>query len=47
MQELEHLCMMMRGVQKQSSQTMASAMRGIFKSDPRTRSEFLDLLKRP
>ena len=45
--EAAHLCMMMRGVQKQSSQTMTSAMRGIFKSDPRTRSEFLDLLKRP
>jgi GTP cyclohydrolase IA len=45
--EASHLCMMMRGVQKQHSQTVTSAMRGIFKDDPRTRSEFLDLLKHP
>lgn len=39
-----HLCMMMRGIEKQRSETVTSAMRGIFKTDPRTRSEFLDLL---
>jgi GTP cyclohydrolase I len=43
--EASHLCMMMRGVEKQSSRTMTSAMRGLFKSDPRTRSEFLNLIK--
>lgn len=39
-----HMCMMMRGVQKQNSITTTSAMHGIFKSDARTRSEFLDLI---
>jgi GTP cyclohydrolase I len=43
--EASHLCLMMRGVQKQSSQTLTSAMRGSFKTDSRTRAEFLDLLK--
>jgi GTP cyclohydrolase I len=41
--EGQHLCMMMRGVQKQDSSTVTSAMRGTFKSDPRTRSEFISL----
>ncbi len=41
--EGQHLCMMMRGVQKQDSSTVTSAMRGSFKRDPRTRSEFLNL----
>jgi GTP cyclohydrolase I len=41
--EGQHLCMMMRGVQKQDSWTVTSAMRGTFKKDPRTRSEFLNL----
>lgn len=40
--EAQHLCMMMRGVQKQASTTRTSAVRGIFKSDPRTRQEFFD-----
>jgi GTP cyclohydrolase I len=39
-----HLCMMMRGVQKQESSTVTSAMRGTFISDARTRSELLDLI---
>ena len=40
-----HLCMMMRGVEKQQSQTVTSAMRGTFRSDQRTRLEFMSLLK--
>lgn len=40
----QHFCMMMRGVQKQESSTVTSAMRGTFKSDARTRSELLDLI---
>ena len=42
--EASHFCMMMRGVQKQGSSMMTSAMRGIFKTDNRTRSEFLELI---
>jgi GTP cyclohydrolase IA len=42
--EAYHMCMMMRGVQKQNSATITSAMHGIFKSDARTRSEFMDLI---
>ena len=38
-----HLCMMMRGVQKQNSTTITSAMRGAFLEDQRTRDEFLRL----
>jgi len=41
--EAYHLCMMMRGVQKQNSKTITSAMRGLFLSDQRTRDEFLRL----
>ena len=41
--EAYHLCMMMRGVQKQNSKTITSAMRGIFLEDQRTRDEFLRL----
>ncbi len=41
--EAYHLCMMMRGVEKQNSKTITSAMRGAFLSDPRTREEFLTL----
>ena len=43
--ESKHLCMMMRGVEKQNSSMMTSVMRGLFRSDPRTRGEFLSLLK--
>ena len=43
--EAAHLCMMMRGVEKQSSKTITSALRGIFRSDPRTREEFLALAR--
>ena len=41
--EASHLCMMMRGVEKQNSKTITSALRGIFRSDARTRDEFLRL----
>jgi GTP cyclohydrolase I len=41
--EAYHLCMMMRGVQKQNSKTVTSAMRGSFLEDSRTRDEFLRL----
>jgi GTP cyclohydrolase IA len=43
--EAYHLCMMMRGVQKQNSKTITSCMLGRFKSDSKTRSEFLDFIK--
>jgi GTP cyclohydrolase I len=41
--ECQHLCMMMRGVEKQNSRTISSALRGSFRDDPRTRDEFLRL----
>jgi GTP cyclohydrolase I len=41
--EAYHLCMMMRGVEKQNSKTITSAMRGLFLDDQRTRDEFLRL----
>jgi GTP cyclohydrolase I len=41
--EAYHLCMMMRGVEKQNSKTITSAVRGIFRADARTRDEFLRL----
>jgi GTP cyclohydrolase I len=41
--EAYHLCMMMRGVEKQNSKTLTSAVRGEFLRDPRTREEFLRL----
>jgi GTP cyclohydrolase IA len=44
--EASHFCMMMRGVQKQNSSTLTSAMRGIFQSDARTRMEFMELIRR-
>jgi len=45
--EAYHLCMMMRGVEKQNSKTITSAVRGLFRSDPRTREEFLSLAHAP
>ncbi len=42
--EASHLCMMMRGVEKQNSYAMTSALKGRFKSDSRTRNEFLNLI---
>ena len=44
--EASHFCMMMRGVQKQNSSTLSSAMRGVFKEDARTRVEFMELIRR-
>jgi GTP cyclohydrolase IA len=41
--EAAHLCMMMRGVEKQNSKTITSAMKGVFLEDLRTREEFLRL----
>ena len=43
--EAAHLCMMMRGIQKQNSQTLTSTMRGVFMSDERTRNELMELLR--
>ena len=43
--EASHLCMMMRGVEKQGSTTRTSAMRGLFKNDARTRQEFLEAIR--
>ncbi len=40
-----HLCMMMRGVEKQHSAATTSAMRGVFKTDAKTREEFLSLIR--
>ena len=44
--EAQHLCMMMRGVEKQHSSTVTSAMLGVFKSQLQTRNEFLSLVRR-
>jgi GTP cyclohydrolase IA len=44
--EAQHLCMMMRGVQKQNSTTVTSALRGTFRDCPMTRAEFLNLVHR-
>lgn len=42
--EASHMCMMMRGVEKQNSSAIASAVHGIFKEDARTRNEFFHLI---
>jgi len=43
--DASHLCMMMRGVQKQNSSTMTSCLLGSFREDGRTRAEFFDLVR--
>jgi GTP cyclohydrolase IA len=43
--EAEHLCMSLRGIQKPGSRTVTSALRGLIKDDPRTRQEFLSLVR--
>lgn len=42
--ESKHLCMVMRGVQKQSSYAITSSLRGEFETDPKTRAEFMNLI---
>lgn len=44
--EAYHMCMMMRGVEKQNSFTITSSMLGSFRDDPKTRNEFLNLISR-
>ena len=44
--EAQHLCMMMRGVEKQNSSTVTSCMLGRFRSDSKTRHEFLEIVNR-
>ena len=44
--EAKHLCMIMRGVEKQHSSAVTSAMLGAFRDNPKTREEFLSLVSR-
>ena len=44
--EAYHMCMMMRGVEKQNSMATSSAVHGLFKADARTRTEFLTLISK-
>lgn len=43
--EAKHLCMMMRGVEKQNASAITSSLRGVFESDSKTRAEFMDLIR--
>jgi GTP cyclohydrolase I len=45
--EARHLCMMMRGVEKQNSSFVTSAVLGVFRTNPATREEFLAIINRP
>ena len=45
--EATHLCMKMRGVEQQNASTVTSSMLGEFESDPKTRSEFVELIRQP
>ena len=45
--EARHLCMMMRGVEKQNSMMVTSSLLGVFRTNPATRQEFLSLISRP
>lgn len=45
--EALHLCVMMRGVEKNNAHMITSSMQGRFRSDSKTREEFLDLIRRP
>ena len=44
--EASHLCMMMRGIQKQNSSAVTSALTGVFRTDEKCRTEFLELIRR-
>jgi GTP cyclohydrolase I len=43
--EAKHLCMMMRGIEKQNTFAITSSLRGVFESDPKTRAEFMGLIR--
>ena len=45
--EATHLCMKMRGVEQQNASTVTSSMLGECESDPKTRAEFIDLIRQP